>query len=190
MVETVDRLKELAAKHKLVKVYGPADRKMVMRRFSKIPGHPDQDLSEFYEHSNGASVLDYCIVGCKNSRIADLEYVRDGIYVQDWQRDRSFVPFVVSSVGEFFGYLVSSDPIRDSPIHPVSYCRDPENDSPTVIASSVGKFLHGLLEDAEEQLSRDPESVSIEFTGWPCDLNHWQSRDPELATYYCNERDA
>jgi hypothetical protein len=154
---------------------------MVIRRFSHIPGRPDQHLTEFFEYSNGASLLDYCVVGCNNRRIADLEHVRNGIYVRDWQRDRPFIPFVVTSAGEFFGYLVSSDSIHDSSVHPVAYCGDPENDSPILISSSVARFLLGLLDDVEVQLSRDPSSVSVDLEGWPCVLEHWLVRDPELA---------
>jgi len=179
--EFASKLKDLARDHDLIRTYPPADPKMVNRRFSHIPGRPDQNLMEFFQYSNGASLLDYCIVGCNNRRIADLEHVRNGVYVRDWQRDRPFIPFVVTSVGEFFGYLVSSDSIHDLPVHPVAYCRDSENDPPILISSSVALFLLGLLDDVELQLRRDPSSVGVDLKGWPCVLEHWLARDPELA---------
>ena len=185
IAEVLERLRNLACNHKLVRLYGPADPKMVLRRFSRISGRPDEHLCSFYKHSNGASILDYCVLGCGNKRIGDIEPVRNLQYIHDWERHRSFIPFVATSAGECFGYLVASDSIRDQPVHPVSYCRDPESSgSPVLIASSVARFLEGLVADVEAQLARDPNSIAIDVPDWPLDLKHWHARDPELARFY------
>ncbi len=184
MTEIYSRLHDLAAAYKWVRTYPPAQPKMVIRRFSAITGRADQHLSDLYMHTNGASLLDYCVVGCGNKRIAELQPVRDKIAVHDWKRDRIFVPFVVTSGGQVFGYLVSSNRIHDSATHPVSYCEDPENDEPLLIASTVERFFHGFLDAVEDQLRRDPESLFVEAGKWPLDLAYWKARDPDLARYY------
>jgi hypothetical protein len=184
MTEVYARIHGLAATYKSVRLYPPAPKKMAIRRFSAILGRPDQHLLELYAHTNGASLLDYCVVGCGNKRIADLTPVPDKVVVWDTKRARDFVPFIVTTSGEMFGYLVSSKPIQDLPTHPVSYCADPGNDPPILIASTVLQFFHGFLDAVEDQLGRDPEALGVNVEDWPCNLNYWKKRDPDILKYY------
>ena len=174
-------LRELECQHDLVRLYSPADTRQIYRSAGRLPGAMDHDLLAFFRESNGASILDYCFLGCKNPRIPDIRANMMQLWGQnDWLAGE-IVPFVTTSAGEVFGYLYDQVFFGGHPVVYMSHCM---SQSALLISSSVGSFFAGFVKDVSLVLSRNPDAVQVDIRGWPLDLKSWINRDPMLASAY------
>lgn len=177
------KLKGLASKSPKIKLYQPATFNLVLRSENMIIGGKiAPELKEFFRISNGAGFLDYGLTGCKNHKILDIaENTLDIWYVNNGMAG-DFVGFISTSKGENFGYLMGVQ--SDTGSYPVAYLREILDEGLIVIASSIALFFENFLSKLEETVSTAPNSLYISDEEWPCNLNEWFQKDPELVELY------
>ncbi len=176
------QLRRLSGEFSSVRLFPPADAKLMFRSSGRLPGELDPHLRRFFGYSNGATVLDYCVVGCKNRSLLDLADNTLSLWpLNNWLAGE-FVGFVTNSVGENFGYLRRVE--GDQGSHPVAYLRRPEDRFLFVVASSVERFFGNFVGDVADTLTRNPAALGVDSDGWPCDLSAWLTRDQALGDMY------
>lgn len=165
-----------------LKFYNPVDMKMLFRSEGRIPGGKiPQDLRDFYKITNGASVLDYCMVGCKNTKLLDI--AKNTLEIWDSKDELSckFIGFITTSSAQNFGYLLEYE-YKNS--FPVAYVDSLEEERIIVISSTVEMFLNAFFDEVQETISVSPESLYIQRENWPVDLMYWFERDKDLLNLY------
>ena len=179
---TYEKLLALAEKTQSIRLYPPADIRLSSRSISKIPGKFDSALQSFYELSNGASLLDYCILGCKNPRIRDVADHTLSLWATNDSLALDFVGFMTTSAGQEFGYLQETN---SGGAHVVAVLPELSSQSMLPLASSVGSFLRVLTMKLAVTIEADPMALYVSSPAdWPFNLGEWLAEDSELKMRY------
>lgn len=176
------KLENLATEHSSISLYESASIKLIARCEGNIVGSIAPELKEIYKKTNGASILDYCLVGCKNHKLLDIAKNLDELWVSNEMLADDFVGFITNSMGENFGYLRNVKTKNGS--HPVAYLHTLSSNGLIIIASSIGMFLNNFIDEVESTITNNPESLYIEHEGWQYNLNQLFINDPELLKLY------
>ena len=100
----IERIKRINSRY--ITLYPLNDNKTIMKHIGKIPGEIDAEYLEFLKITNGASILDYCFFGLKNSKLGINVY---NLMMDLWYGDNLlasiFWGVTGTSTGEYFGYL-------------------------------------------------------------------------------------
>jgi hypothetical protein len=176
------RLIALSQAAKLVVLYPPADARLIARSTGSLPGPFDEELLSLYRLSNGASVLDYCIAGCKNRRLADIAEHTLGLWAANDLLALDFVGFMTTSAGQEFGYLHDT---ASGGTHVVGVLPELGAGGLLPIASSIGRFFENFIGNLEATIAAHPSALYItEPPAWPLNLVDWLQTDPALCTRY------
>ena len=175
------KLTELSQYSSRIRLYPGTTMQFILRSEGHLPGSIVPELKDLYTFTNGASLLDYCLMGCKNRTLPDLAENTLSLWGLNHDLAGDFVGFIGTSSCQNFGYLLSISAPTGS--HPVA-CFDHEEDRLLVISSSVGKFLEIFLDELEDTVKNYPDPLYIVKENWPYDLGEWLRRDPELITLY------
>jgi hypothetical protein len=177
MKNYIEKLKDLANKYPNdVRLYPPKDLKNLAKLPGKIPGSFNKQIFDFLKVTNGASILDYCFYGYQNPKLGlNIEKNSVDYWVTHNHIAGLIIPFMSSSSGQNFGYLIKWTETSNQPI--VYFTDDPRHT--TLIASSFDLFLQVFLIDVEECLKRG-EDIEVDIQGWPTDFTHWLEADPSL----------
>jgi hypothetical protein len=188
-----DQLEQLVERFPdAIKKYQPANEKQIKKTEQSIKNtlmNISPAWYEFLEWTNGASILDYCILGSGNSRIADIAEVNRELWdlgIKTWN-EKGFISFMGDSTSMNIGFMSIAEDI-----HCVTFLSEPTDDCVLPIASSFNNFLRIFLEDVESALDhwvpssweKWPLGISDD---WPFNLESWSSRDPELLSILCHE---
>jgi hypothetical protein len=176
------RLRELSAKWKSVVLFPPADVRRIYRSIGKLPGPFDETLLSFYRLSNGASLLDYCVAGCKNRRLVDVADHTLGLWATNSMLALDFVAFMTTSAGQEFGYL---DETERNGSHVVAVLPDLSSQGVLPISSSINRFFQVVVEKLENTSVTRPEALYInDPPSWPFELREWLDGDADLEARY------
>lgn len=178
----VERLRELSVKDARIRLFPPTDMRTISRSTGKLPGRFDQHLLSFYRQSNGASVLDYCILGCKNRFLPDIAEHTLNLWATNNLLALNFVAFMTTSAGQEFGYLRECE---SDGSYVVAVLPEWSSGGILPIASSVDAFLATVTAKVAVTVAGDPLAIYIdEPPDWPYDLGDWFRRDAELRRRY------
>jgi hypothetical protein len=178
------RLRNLSVRAKSVVLFPPADVRLMSRSVGKLPGPFDEELLSFYQLSNGASLLDYCVAGCKNPRLVDLADHTLNLWAANDLLALDFIGFMTTSAGHEFGYLHDT---ASKGSHVVAVLPELSAGGLLPIASSVSRFFQGFVRKLEMTVARNPDSLYIaEPLEWPFELREWLREDPDLQRRYCD----
>lgn len=176
------RLIALSHAAKPVVLYPPADARLIARSTGKLPGPFDEELLSLYRLSNGASVLDYCIAGCKNRRLADVAEHTIGLWAANDLLALDFVGFMTTSAGQEFGYLHDT---ASEGTHVVAVLPELGADGLLPLASTVGRFFENFVRNLEATIAAHASALYInEPPAWPFELVDWLRTDPDLLARY------
>jgi hypothetical protein len=174
----------------LVKLYQPASRehiKQTEKRLGLRLAELDPAWVEFLSMTNGASIMDYCLVGAMSSQIASIAEVN----LELWSISRgkwingNFVIFLGSSIPSDIGFTKSGRK------RCVAFLSTPMETSVLPIASSFDTFMDKFLDDVEKVAYswKRSQSREIPYTlpgVWPLDLKSWCVRDKVLTRMLMN----
>jgi len=153
------------------------------RRLGLRLGDLDPEWPEFLRLTNGAAILDNWFYSATlRRRDWDIASENVGLWDLDcyrWLKER-FVAFLEMSGPDRVGFVREGSRPRC-----VAYHCELDDTAALPIASSFGRFLSGLLHDAEATLreaARAPGAEPPQYIPgiWPFDLKPWVGRDPEL----------
>ena len=69
MDEIIAHIEELSKLSPYIKLYRNFDPKIILKHIGKITGEIDRQYVDFLLKTNGASILDYCLLGLKNDNL-------------------------------------------------------------------------------------------------------------------------
>jgi hypothetical protein len=176
------QLKELSAQAESIVLFPPADVRMMSRSVGKLPGPFDHQMLAFYGLSNGASLLDYCVAGCKNPRLIDVADHTLSLWAANDLLALDFIGFMTTSAGQEFGYLHDTE---SSGLHIVAVLPELSSGGVLPIASSVGRFFRSFVQKLATTIVTKPDSLYIaDPPAWPFKLDEWLCADPDLQRHY------
>jgi hypothetical protein len=180
----IKRIYELRKLTKYISLYENVNLKNLYKGVGRVPGEFNKELLEFLKLTNGASILDYCFLGIKNMKLGTN---LDKFYLELWSNNNQLagriIPFISSSVGDNFGYLIGEH--RNGEI---VYYNNEYTDRMWVIGSSFNIFMTTFLDDVEHTINNaeDELILTVEIPNWPIDTEHWIKRDSVLLKTYNN----
>ena len=155
----IAHIEKLAKISPYIKLYRNFNSNVVLRNIGKITGEVDKQYVEFLLKTNGASILDYCFLGLKNSNLGTNVY--DNMR-ELWQSDClltfRFWGIVGTSCGENFGYL---DKLDNSGNHYIGYYSVNEPERVHLVASSFSMFMNKFLKQVESALTTNKDAIYI-----------------------------
>jgi hypothetical protein len=140
--------------------------------------------SDFLRSTNGASLLDYCLLEAESTVVESISNVNRTYWDLDiyhWMRDH-FICFLTDSSPMNIGFVRVGQRVRC-----VACLADPTDTAVLPIASSFEAFLKSFLDDVETTPrlwipasgERRPYGIS---DIWSLDLASWSRRDRDLRT--------
>jgi hypothetical protein len=174
----------------LIKLYPPASREQIEQTEQKLGlrlAELDPAWVEFLSMTNGASILDYCLVGAMSSQIASIAEIN----IELWSINKgnriegNFVTFLGSSSPTDIGFM------KIDRRKCVALLSTPMETAVLPIASSFDAFMDSFIADFEEVASswKRTQSKKIPYTlpgKWPLDLTSWCVRDKALTKLLLN----
>lgn len=185
MKEIINDIKRLAEQSNFIRLYENFDKKVIMKNVGKIIGEIDKEYIEFLTATNGASILDYCFGGLKNSSLGQNVYEN----ITDlWQQDNlltfKFWGIIGTSSGENFGYLDKKN--RDGN-HFIGFYSSDNPEHVYIVSSSFKIFLTKFLKQVELALLKDENAIYLIDNEWFLNPEKLVKDDTEIAGYINND---
>lgn len=180
MEDILRKLTALANQSSQISLY-QSNIRDIAKGIGRIIGKFDSELFDFLKLTNGAKIFDYRILGFKSGRMGvDMDKYCFDLWAINHRLAGRFVPFVATSTGENFGYLI--DIFDELGRHPVVYYSSCEEDHFYVVGSSFHPFMNTFLDDVQKTLdsSQGGFVIGIDDPEWPRTVSHWLDRDIAL----------
>lgn len=182
MNEIIEKL-DLLSKNRNITLYRNPDTKKLYSGVGKVPGEFNKQLLDLLKYTNGAGIMDYCLLGFKNPRLGTSI---DKFLMELWPSNNLlagiFIGFMLDNIGGTFGYLFGND-CNFLESNPIAYSKNDEPDKLYIIGSSFNSFFLNFLDDIVYTISENSEDdllISVEIEEWPTSVEHWLKRDNKL----------
>jgi len=165
-----------------IKVYPPATADQIKQTESVLGlrlFEIDVGWLEFLKYSNGASILDYCLLGAMTTNIASITEIYNDFSSQkiyQWHKEH-FISFLVSSQAMDIGFVRKGTWKRC-----VAFMSNSDDNTVLPIASTFDTFMDSFLTDVKKTLlswkSFQTEDLPYSISdNWPLDLESWCKND-------------
>ncbi|MCG8541525.1 MAG: hypothetical protein MJA82_16540 [Clostridia bacterium] len=178
------RIRNMSEKYgDAIELFPPASFKTVLRAENRLTSRLDNQLKAFFAHSNGARIMDYAFMGCKNASMADMVENTLSLWAPAIPNIAlNFQGFLKNSIGENFGLLENTKDSAGN--YAVAFLQAISDADMLVIASSLNVFLDQFLDFVEDTLFEDPNALLIDQEAWALNLSSWLEFDSELLEMY------
>lgn len=148
----------------------------------------DEDWEKFLQYADGASILDYCLLGVRSVAIVKIEDVNRELWqYNSWTKDK-FVSFLGDSTGMNIGFIHEGGVTRG-----IAYLDEASDTAVLPIASSFQNFITSFIDDIRSTILRwqekseehPPNEITTQEL-WPWDLKESCTRDPNLKSILKN----
>ena len=185
MKEQLDLLQQ--AFPQAIKIYQPATATQILQTEQLLGlklSDVDPSWLDFLRLTNGASVLDYCIMGAMTSHIENIADANRRLWnlnLYDWLR-KHFICFLGTSSPMMIGFVREGRRTRC-----IAFLAELTDNAVLPIASSFETFVGCFLQDVETTLRTWKPLLGEEWPyaisdTWPLELKSWYQRDPKLKT--------
>ena len=186
-MNNIEKVKILSEKHKEIVLYPDVKTKVLFSGIGRVPGTFNKELIEFLKFTNGASIMDYCMLGFKNRQLGtDIDKFVLELWGSNDCLTGKVVGFMINSTGDTFGYLIGSEFETLSFKNPIVYNNEQAPNELYVIGTSFNKFMNTFLNDVEQTILSSSEDLllGVELPNWPIDVEHWKKNDVDLLSLY------
>lgn len=185
-MNTLNETLSSLSSHESITLYQNVNLKTLYKGIGRVIGNFNKELLEVLKITNGASILDYCLLGFKNSQLGtDIDKFTMELWHSNDLLAGKMIPFMIDSSGGTFGYLINEF-IKPSQSAPIIYYSDLNPEYVYVIGSSFMSFFTSFLEDVKYTINNNKDGllVSIEIEDWPLDISHWIKNDSNLLNTF------
>ncbi len=183
MNDVIEKLEKLSVTNDSITLYKPLDLKNLYKGVGRTIGEFNKELLELLKITNGASILDYCLLGFKNNKLGtDIDKLVYELWSSNDNLAGTFIGFMLDNIGGTFGYLIGSE-FEKLNYKPIGYSNPEEPEILYIIGSSFRNFFLNFLDDVKYTIESNDSTellVNIEIENWPLDIDHWVQKDPEL----------
>jgi hypothetical protein len=186
MQNIIKRLDKLATTSKYVKLYKNFDRNIIFENMLKIPGEIDNPYIDFLTITNGASILDYCFIGFKNTSLAiDLCANVTDLWKVDSFLSNRFWGCICDSIGNSFGYVDKQNQFGG---HYFGYHSMNDLRHIYLVASSFSIFMDKFLSQIEATVSKNKNAISFDNNDWFMERDALFKQDEEIEIFLKNKK--
>ncbi|NEN75793.1 SMI1/KNR4 family protein [Pelistega sp. NLN82] len=176
----LSKIDKLSLKSKYVKKY-PSDPIKIIKGVGNITGEINKQHVDFLKKTNGASILDYCFWGIKNSNLfpRNIYDEMSNVWYKNPLTSLSFWCIAGNSAGEYFGYIPQKDSKGN---HFIAYLNKISSSEIHLVSSSFNIFMSKFLDEVSIKISDDEESLDIDYSFF-LDSHKIAKDDDELMIY-------